>query len=176
MLLPHHNDLDVPLFFGNALLTFMSESDIICQMKGCIFVIIGWQMLRSTSQSRRFKWFMLIGIFYAMTATILGAFAAHALRTQFSDYQMHIFQTGIFYQFIHSLALLFVGLILWQSNTRILQVSGWLFIAGILLFSGSLYLLSLMQIKAIGVVTPFGGVCFIFGWLLLAVGIYKNVS
>lgn len=133
-------------------------------------------MLHSTSQSGMFKRFILIGAFSAMTATILGAFAAHGLKTQFSDYQMQIFQTGIFYQFIHSLALLFVGMFLWQFNTRTLQVSGWLFFMGILLFSGSLYLMSLMQVKAIGVVTPFGGVCFIVGWLLLAVGIYKANS
>ncbi|STX29296.1 Protein of uncharacterised function (DUF423) [Legionella beliardensis] len=130
-------------------------------------------MSHSTSQLRVFKFFMLIGSFSAMTATILGAFAAHALKTQFSDYQMQIFQTGIFYQFIHSFALLFVGIILWQFNIRALQISGWLFIIGILLFSGSLYLMSLIQVKSIGLVTPFGGACFIIGWLLLTIGIYK---
>ncbi|MGL5743136.1 MAG: DUF423 domain-containing protein [Legionella sp.] len=137
-------------------------------------MIQGSQMLRSASQSRMFKCFMLIGVVSAMIATILGAFAAHALKTQFSSYQMQIFQTGIFYQFIHSLALLFVGMMFWQFNIRTLQASGCLFFMGILLFSGSLYLMSLMQLKAIGVATPIGGVCFIAGWLLLAVGIYKS--
>ncbi|WP_419421386.1 DUF423 domain-containing protein (plasmid) [Legionella sp. D16C41] len=130
-------------------------------------------MLRSTSQLKMFKIFMLIGALSAMTALILGAFAAHVLKTKFSGYQMQIFQTGIMYQFIHSFSLLFVGIILWQFNTRILQVAGWSFFTGILLFSGSLYLMSLMQIKALGIITPFGGACFILGWLLLAVGIYK---
>ncbi|WP_131783602.1 DUF423 domain-containing protein [Legionella gresilensis] len=130
-------------------------------------------MLHTTSQLRIFKIFMLIGAFSAMTATILGAFAAHTLKIQFSDYQMQIFQTGILYQFIHSLSLLFVGMILLQFDTKTLRVSGWLFFIGILLFSGSLYLMSVMQVKAIGIITPFGGTCFIIGWLLLAVGISK---
>ncbi|STX52364.1 Protein of uncharacterised function (DUF423) [Legionella busanensis] len=133
-------------------------------------------MLRSTSQSKIFKCFMLLGTFSAMTATILGAFAAHALRTHFSDYQMQIFQTGILYQFIHSFSLLCIGMILWQFNTRILQIAGWLFFIGIMLFSGSLYLISLIQVKSIGIVTPFGGSCFIIGWLLLALGISKISS
>lgn len=109
-----------------------------------------------------------------MVATILGAFAAHGLKAQLSDYQMHIFQTGVFYQFTHSLALLFVGVILWHINNRLIRISGWLFFIGILLFSGSLYLMSVLNVKAIGIVTPIGGTCFIFGWILLVLGIYKT--
>lgn len=131
-------------------------------------------MFHSIFQSGSYKRFMLMGTFSAMIATILGAFAAHALKSQFSDYQMHIFQTGIFYQFIHSFALLFVGMLLSQVNTKALLVAGWLFAIGIILFSGSLYLISMTQVNALGIVTPLGGLCFIMGWLLLAVGIYKS--
>ncbi|KTD53656.1 hypothetical protein Lsan_4066 [Legionella santicrucis] len=120
------------------------------------------------------KRFMVIGALSAMFATIFGAFAAHALKTQLSAYQIHVFQTGVFYQFIHSLALLFVGIILYRFNAQTIRVSGWLFFAGILFFSGSLYLLSLTNIKIIGMITPIGGVCFIAAWLLLAIGIHKT--
>lgn len=131
-------------------------------------------MMHPTSKSVMPKRFMVIGALSAMCATFFGAFAAHVLKSQFSPYQMHIFQTGVFYQFIHSLALLFVGMILYQFNAQTIRVSGWLFFAGILLFSGSLYLLSVTKIKIIGMITPIGGVCFIVAWLLLAVGIHKT--
>ncbi|KTD42242.1 DUF423 domain-containing protein [Legionella parisiensis] len=130
-------------------------------------------MIRSPSETVILKRFIAIGALSTMVATILGAFAAHSLNTQLSVYQMHIFQTGVFYHFIHSLALLFLGVILCHFNARIIRVAGWLFFTGIFLFSGSLYLLSLINVKAIGVVTPVGGLCFIVGWLLLAIGIYK---
>ncbi|WP_454783257.1 DUF423 domain-containing protein [Legionella sp. WA2022007384] len=128
----------------------------------------------SSASERMFKRFIAIGALSAMFATILGAFAAHGLKAQFSEYQMHIFQTGVFYQFIHSLALLFIGVILWNLNSRFIRISGWLFVIGILFFSGSLYLMSFMQVKALGMVTPIGGTCFIIGWLLLVLGIYKT--
>ena len=130
-------------------------------------------MISSVSETM-FKRYIAIGALSAMVATILGAFAAHGLKAQFSEYQLHIFQTGVFYQFIHSLALLFIGVILWHLNSRFIQISGWLFVIGILLFSGSLYLMSLMQVKALGIVTPIGGTCFIFGWIFLVLGIYKT--
>ncbi|KTD01301.1 DUF423 domain-containing protein [Fluoribacter gormanii] len=128
----------------------------------------------SSSSETMFKHFIAIGALSAMVATILGAFAAHGLKAQLSDYQMHIFQTGVFYQFTHSLTLLFVGVILWHINNRLIRISGWLFFIGILLFSGSLYLMSVLNVKAIGIVTPIGGTCFIFGWILLVLGIYKT--
>ncbi|HHF7374186.1 DUF423 domain-containing protein [Legionella bozemanae] len=133
-------------------------------------------MIQPSSETVMPKRFIAIGALSAMVATILGAFAAHHLNTQVSASQMHIFQTGVFYQFIHSLALLFVGMILCQFDARIIRVAGWLFFTGIFLFSGSLYLLSMLNVKAIGVVTPIGGLCLIIGWLLLAIGIYKASS
>ncbi|QMT59835.1 DUF423 domain-containing protein [Legionella sp. PC997] len=128
----------------------------------------------SSGSEIMFKRFIAIGASSAMVATILGSFAAHHLKTQFSEYQMHLFQTGVFYQFIHSLALLFIGVILWHLNNQFIRVSGWLFFIGILLFPGSLYLMSLMQVKALGLITPIGGTCFICGWILLAMGMYTT--
>ncbi|MCW8400000.1 DUF423 domain-containing protein [Legionella sp. PATHC038] len=119
------------------------------------------------------KRFITFGALLAMIATILGAFAAHGLKTQLSDAQMDVFKTGVFYQMIHSLALLFDGMLLMQFNNRLIQISGWLFLAGIFFFSGSLYVMSLLTVKALGLVTPIGGLFFIFGWFLLAIGIHK---
>lgn len=119
------------------------------------------------------KHFISIAALSAMLATILGAFAAHLLKGQISEYRMNIFQTGVLYQLIHSLALFGVGLLLLQLNKQLIKCSGWLFLAGIFFFSGSLYLISMLQIKAIGMITPLGGLCFILGWLSLAIGVYK---
>ena len=119
------------------------------------------------------KRFIAIGALSAMIATMLGAFAAHSLKSQFSDLQMEIFKTGIFYQMIHSLALLFDGFLLLHINNRLIKSSGWLFLVGICFFSRSLYLMSFFAIKALGMATPLGGLCFIFGWFLLAIGVYR---
>lgn len=119
------------------------------------------------------KRFITFGALLAMIATILGAFAAHGLKTRLSDVQMDVFKTGVFYQMIHSLALLFDGMLLMQFTNRLIQISGWLFLAGIFFFSGSLYVMSLLTVKAVGLVTPIGGLFFILGWFLLAIGIHK---
>ncbi|KTD64297.1 DUF423 domain-containing protein [Legionella spiritensis] len=133
-------------------------------------------MTASVSETIMSRRFIAIGALSAMIATILGAFAAHALQEKLTKYQIHVFQTGIFYQFIHSLALLFVGMILLHFNKRLIQISGWFFFMGILFFSGSLYLISLLQINTIGIITPIGGACFIIGWSLLAVGVSCSKS
>jgi uncharacterized membrane protein YgdD (TMEM256/DUF423 family) len=105
----------------------------------------------------------------AMTAVILGAFAAHALKGSLSEQSLNVFQTGVQYQFYHSLALLLLAVIYRQSPQPMLLWSAGFMLAGILLFSGSLYLLALTQQKWFGPVTPLGGLCFIVAWLLLIV-------
>ncbi len=99
-----------------------------------------------------------------------GAFAAHALKGQLSEKSLDIFETGIRYQMYHALALLLVALLLTRTETpaTALVVSGWSFIAGVLIFSGSLYALSFTDIKWLGAITPLGGVAFIIGWICLA--------
>jgi len=98
----------------------------------------------------------------------LGAFGAHALRHRLDDYSLGIFQTAIQYQFYHSLALLGVGLLcLWQPPSKLLLGSGWAFIAGTIIFSGSLLLLSFTGLRWLGAITPLGGLSLLVGWSLL---------
>lgn len=101
-----------------------------------------------------------------------GAFASHALKDQLSDRSLEIFETGARYQMYHALALLLVALILSrtdEASQTFFAVSGWAFIVGTLIFSGSLYALSLTNIKLLGAITPLGGVAYIVGWVCLAI-------
>ena len=120
---------------------------------------------------------------YIKTAAILGAlsvalgaFAAHTLRGSVSDYALEIFETSVRYQFYHVFALLAVGIIYKEFPNKTLLWSGRLFIAGIILFSGSLYVLAAIKgavvpgYNWIGAITPFGGLCFILGWIFLFAG------
>ena len=106
-----------------------------------------------------------------------GAFASHALKEQLSDRALESFETGARYQMYHALALLLIAILIRQANTIGLNVT-WLntagiaFIVGIVLFSGSLYALSLSGIKVLGAITPLGGVGFIAGWLCVAIAAF----
>ncbi len=97
----------------------------------------------------------------------LGAFAAHGLRHVLSDPMKTIFETGVRYQFIHGLALFVVAWLLSRGASTWVVAAGWCFLFGVIVFSGSLYLLSLTGTKAWGAVTPLGGVAFLAGWFLL---------
>ena len=102
-------------------------------------------------------------------AVALGAFGAHALKARFTPGALALWQTAVSYHAWHALGLLGVGMLLARfPNTRGLEATAWLFVAGIALFSGSLYALALDAPRAVGIVTPLGGVAFIAGWLLLA--------
>jgi uncharacterized membrane protein YgdD (TMEM256/DUF423 family) len=108
----------------------------------------------------------------------LGAFGAHSLKPHLSDYQAMIFEKGVQYQFVHTLALLAVGILIGRSERVWLRRSGWLFGLGILFFSGSLYLLACRDLLPFpvgwaGPITPVGGLCFIGGWLALAGGLRR---
>ncbi len=103
-----------------------------------------------------------------------GAFAAHALKGKLTETALGSFETGIRYQMYHAIALLLVAILIAQyPEIKGLAIVGWCFVAGIVLFSGSLYGLSLMGIKALGPVTPLGGVAFIAGWIVLAISSAK---
>ncbi len=111
--------------------------------------------------------FALAGISGAL-AVALGAFGAHALRRRLSHETIETFRIGVQYQMYHALALLGVALALERSRAPVLLTSaGWLFILGTLLFSGSLYLLTLLRLRWLGSVTPLGGIAYIVGWLCL---------
>ena len=115
------------------------------------------------------KLFITIGSLSGMLAVIFGAFGAHALKSRLDDYAMGVFETAVQYHFYHSLALLAVGVVaLTQPQTIMLKSSGWLFLIGILVFSGSLYILSISGLRWLGAITPLGGLAFIGGWACLA--------
>ena len=112
-----------------------------------------------------------------MLAVAFGAFGAHALKSRLDDYALGVFQTAVQYHFYHSLALLAVGVIaLNQPQTVMLKSSGWLFLIGILVFSGSLYALSITGVRWLGAITPLGGLAFIAGWACLAATGWKLLA
>lgn len=112
-----------------------------------------------------------------MLAVAFGAFGAHALKSRLDDYALGVFQTAVQYHFYHSLALLAVGVIaLSQPQTALLKSSGWLFLIGILVFSGSLYVLGITGVRWLGAITPLGGLAFIAGWACLAATGWKLLA
>ena len=118
--------------------------------------------------------FLTLAATSGLLAVAFGAFGAHALRNRLDTYAMDIFETAVQYQFYHSLALLCVGLLaLNQPGMVLLKSSGWLFVVGIVIFSGSLYLLSLTGLRWLGAVTPVGGLALIAGWACLAAAGWK---
>jgi uncharacterized membrane protein YgdD (TMEM256/DUF423 family) len=115
------------------------------------------------------KVFITLASLSGMLAVAFGAFGAHALKNRLDDYAMGVFQTAVQYHFYHSLALLAVGIIaLNHPQAALLRSSGWLFTLGIVVFSGSLYMLSFSGLRWLGAVTPIGGLAFIAGWACLA--------
>jgi len=114
--------------------------------------------------------FIALAAINGFIAVGLGAFAAHGLKSRLPEDLLAIFQTGVQYQMYHALALFGVGLLAMQlSDSTLLRASGWLFLIGIVIFSGSLYILSLSGIRWLGAITPIGGVAFLTGWALLAI-------
>jgi uncharacterized membrane protein YgdD (TMEM256/DUF423 family) len=115
----------------------------------------------------------LAGAISAFLAVAAGAFGAHALRARITPDMLAVFETGVRYQMYHALALFAVA---WASNHWAgspVRAAGWLFIGGTVLFSGSLYLLSLTGTRWLGAVTPFGGLLFLCGWASLALGVAR---
>ena len=113
------------------------------------------------------KLYLMIGSLFCMLSVMLGAFAAHGLKSRVSEYATGIFKTAAEYQMVHGLALIAIAILIkWGIN---LNWAGGFFIAGTVLFSGSLYLLALTGMKWLGPITPIGGVCFIIGWAILLV-------
>lgn len=111
---------------------------------------------------------LMLGAFGGLLAVAFGAFGAHALKSRFDDYSLGVFETAVQYQFYHSLALLAVALLLMQfPSSTLLKSSVTLFVMGIVVFSGSLYLLSFTGIRWLGAITPLGGLAFIAGWACL---------
>ncbi|MGF6089150.1 DUF423 domain-containing protein [Pseudomonas sp. 18173] len=117
--------------------------------------------------------FLLLAAFFGFTGVGLGAFAAHGLKSRLTPEYLTIFHTGVTYQLVHTLALLGVALLATQIPGRLLSWAGASFAVGILLFSGSLYVLTLTGISKLGIVTPFGGLAFLAGWLCLGLAAWR---
>jgi uncharacterized membrane protein YgdD (TMEM256/DUF423 family) len=115
--------------------------------------------------------FAVAGAISGFMSVAAGAFGAHALRQRLTPDLLATFETGVRYQVYHALALFAVAWAVGRWNTPQIVWAGWLFIAGTVVFSGSLYALSLSGSRWLGAVTPIGGVCFLAGWLALAWGI-----
>ncbi len=110
------------------------------------------------------KHWIALGAFFAFLAVLLGAFGSHMLKNMIDEKSLSIYAIGIHYHFVHALALIGFGLWLGQNPQARSQVAGWAFSFGIVLFSGSLYVLAITQWKSVGMVTPLGGVAFLAGW------------
>lgn len=117
--------------------------------------------------------FFILGALFAASGVLLGAFAAHALKQSLTTGMLGVFETGVRYQMYHAFALFVVGWVAQLRQDRLVVNAGWLFVVGILLFSGSLYFLSVFSMPRIVFVTPFGGVAFILGWVSLVIDLFR---
>jgi len=118
--------------------------------------------------------FFLIGSLFGLVGVLLGAFGAHALKDSLDAHQLMTFETGVRYQMYHALALLAVAWACVKWPGTLTTASGWLFVAGVVIFSGSLYILSLTGIRWLGAITPLGGLAFLAGWICLALAALRH--
>jgi len=105
---------------------------------------------------------------------IIGAFGAHGLKSRVTPDLLQVYKTGVEYHFYHALGLLLIGVLSFSMPSSYLDMAALFLVAGILIFSGSLYVLAITGIKWIGAITPIGGLSFIVGWILVVVGILKH--
>ncbi|CAI8981526.1 DUF423 domain-containing protein [Pseudomonas sp. IT-P253] len=117
--------------------------------------------------------FLMLAAFFGFTGVALGAFAAHGLKARLTPEYLAIFHTGVTYQLVHALALFGVALLATQIPGRLITWAGASFAIGILLFSGSLYVLTMTGISKLGIITPFGGLAFLIGWLCLGLAAWR---
>ena len=116
--------------------------------------------------------FLLVGAIAGFVGVALGAFGAHGLRGRLSVEMLAVFETGVRYQMYHALAILLVALAAARLDGWLIRGAGWLFTAGILLFSGSLYALALSGVTILGAITPIGGLAYLAGWACLALAAF----
>ncbi|MDT6919726.1 MULTISPECIES: DUF423 domain-containing protein [Pseudomonas] len=117
--------------------------------------------------------FLMLAAFFGFTGVALGAFAAHGLKNRLTPEYLTIFHTGVTYQLVHTLALFGVALLATQIQGRLITWAGLSFTVGIVLFSGSLYLLTMTGISKLGIITPFGGLAFLIGWVCLGLAAWR---
>lgn len=117
--------------------------------------------------------FVLLGAVFGGVAVATGAFAAHALAPRVEPRMLEVFETAARYQMFHALALFAVAWVWQQTGARAARVAGWAFVLGIVLFSGSLYAMVFSGVRALGMITPLGGVAFVVGWAALAAAAWR---
>lgn len=125
------------------------------------------------------KLFIIAGAINGFLAVAFGAFGAHALKEKLSEKYLAIWETAVQYQMFHALALIAIGILMsskLMGPVSSLNTAGYLMLAGIILFSGSLYVLSLTGIGILGAITPIGGVAFLVGWIMIIVAAAKFAS
>ena len=118
--------------------------------------------------------FWLAACFFAFTGVAAGAFGAHGLRSRLGEDLLGTFEIGVRYQMYHAFGLFVVAWAASQWPGSLVNAAGWLFVTGILIFSGSLYLLALTDTRWLGAITPIGGVAFLAGWACLAVAAWRS--
>lgn len=120
------------------------------------------------------KIFVVLGSLSAFLGVGLGAFGAHGLKTKVTPEMLAVWQTGVLYHLVHALGLLLIGIICHlMPEAATARNAGWAILLGTVLFSGSLYLMVLTGIKPLGMITPFGGIAFLLGWLLLGIAAWQ---
>ncbi|WP_114351506.1 DUF423 domain-containing protein [Saliterribacillus persicus] len=122
------------------------------------------------------KLFLLIGIINGFLAVALGAFGAHGLEGKLSAKMIATWEKAVTYQMFHTTALLVTGLLLMKTTQTSIVSAGWFFLAGIILFSGSLYIYSTTSIKTFAMITPIGGLAFLIGWVILGYAVVKHIG
>jgi len=122
------------------------------------------------------KVFLILGVINGFLAVALGAFGAHGLEGKVSEKMLGTWEKAVNYQMFHTMALFITGLLVEKIAGGSIVWAGWLFFFGILLFSGSLYVYSTTGIKSLAMITPFGGLTFLAGWIVLGYAVMKYIS
>src|SRR5699024_530362 len=121
------------------------------------------------------KIFLILGVINGFLAVALGAFGAHGLEGKISEKMLDTWDKAVHYQMFHTMALFITGLLDEKITGGSILCAGWLFFIGILLFSGSLYVYSTTGIKSLAMITPFGGLTFLAGWVILGYAVLKFI-
>lgn|SRR5690625_5073943 len=121
------------------------------------------------------KALLLVGVINGFLAVALGAFGAHGLEGRLTEKQMETWEKAVNYQMFHTSAILATGILMLKVQAASITWAGWMFVLGIVLFSGSLYLYSTTGVRTLAMITPFGGVSFLVGWVLLGTAVLKHL-
>ena len=121
------------------------------------------------------KSLLVIGSVFAALSVLMGAFGAHGLKNRLSIEDLAIFETAVRYQMYHALGILLMGVVSFYLTEKLVSAPAYFLILGIIIFSGSLFLLVFTNLRWFGAITPIGGLCLIIGWLLFAYNIYSQV-